>query len=415
MDRELTKRERALIRRRRLLPIAVGGGVLLTGAVILFAMMKPAVKREELLMATADRGTIETSVTGAGSVVPAFEEIINSPISSRVVEIYCKPGDTVAAGTPLLRLDLQNTESDFNKQADQIEMKRYELEQQRINDDTRLKDLALRIKVKEMSVDRQAVELRNERYLDSLGSGTGDRVRQAQLAYDTGCLELSQLRQQLDNERRVADATMNVKRLDISIAEKNMLEKRRTLDDAQVCAPRSATVTYINDQIGQKVSEGERIAVISDLSRFKVDGELPDGYADRISVGSGAMVRIGQEKLPGRVSNITPLSRNGVISFSVSLDNASDPRLRSGLKVDVYIMNAIMDDVIRIPVPSVYSGAGVYRLFVATGDDRLELRDVTLGDANYDYVEVVSGLTTGEQVVISDMTSLYNNKSLKIK
>ena len=377
--------------------------------------MSASVSRKDLLFSTADMGTIETSVTGQGSVVPAFEEIINSPISSRVVEIYCKPGDTVEAGTPLLRLDLQNTESDYGKLADQIEMKRYELEQQRINNDTRLKDLALQIKVKEMSVDRQAVELRNERYLDSLGSGTGERVRQAELAYNTGRLELRQLREKLVNERQVAEASMSVKQLDISIAEKNMLEKQRTLDDARVCAPRNATLTYINDQIGQKVSEGERIAVISDLSRFKVDGELPDSYADKISVGSKAMVRIGQEKLPGRVSNITPLSRNGVIAFSVSLDDPSDARLRSGLQADVYIMNAIMDDVVRIANPSFYSGAGLYQVFVADGDDRLEQREVCLGNCNYDYVEVVSGISPGERIVINDMTKYSNSKSVKVK
>lgn len=415
MDRELSKQERARIRRRRLLPLAISGVVVIGGAIVFMSMMQTTVKRQDLILATVDKGTIETSVAGQGSVVAAFEEIINSPISSRIVEIYCKPGDTVADGTPLLRLDLQNTESDFNKMADQIEMKRYELEQQRINNDTRIKDLALQIKVKEMSVDRQAVELRNERYLDSLGSGTGERVRQAELAYNTGCLELHQLREKLVNERQVAEATMNVKLLDISIAEKNMLEKQRTLDDARVCAPRTATLTYINDQIGQKVSEGERIAVISDLSNFRVDGELPDSYADKISVGSKAIVRIGQEKLPGRVSNVTPLSRNDVISFSVSLDDASDSRLRSGLKVDVYIMNTIMEDVIRLPNPQVYSGAGVYRLFVADGDGHLELRDVHLGEANYDYVEVISGVDPGEQVVISDMTRFSNNKSLKIK
>ena len=415
MDRELTKQERTRMRRRRLLPVIAGGVAVVAVGVWLFSQAGSSVRRDDLLIATADRGTIETSVPGSGSVAPAFEEIINSPISSRIVEVYCRPGDTVATGTPLLRLDLENTESDMGKLSDQIEMKLHELEQQRINDDTRLRDLAMQIEVKEMSVNRQGVELRNERYLDSLGSGTGDRVRQAELAYRTGRLELEQLRQKLVSERQVAEAARRVKQLDISIAHKNMAEKRRTLDDARVRAPRSATLTWVSDQIGQKVSEGERIAVISDLSHFKVDGELPDSYADRIAVGSKAIVRIGREKLPGRVTNITPQSLNGVINFSVGLDDASDPRLRSGLNVDVYIMNAIMDDVVRIPNPAVYTGPGIYHMFVADGDDRLELRDVQLGDANYDYVEVVSGLQPGERIVVSDMTRFINIKSLKIR
>lgn len=415
MDRELTQKERAGIRRRRMMPFILGGAGVLAAGVILLSLMRTSVSREDVMLATVDTGTIQTSVTGSGSVVPAFEEIINSPIASRVMEVYCKAGDTVSVGTPLLRLDLQSTETELNKLQDQIQMKRYEFEQQRINNDTHLNDLAMQIKVKEMSVNRLAVEVRNEHYLDSLGSGTGDRVREAELAYNTGRLELEQMRQRLANERQVSDATMKVKNLDISIAEKNIGEMRRTLDDARVLAPRKATLTFINDQIGQKISAGEQIAIISDLSHFKVEGELPDSYADRISVGSKAMVRIGRERIPGTVSNVTPLSRNGVISFSVRLDDDADARLRSGLKVDVYVLCDVMDDVIRIPNASFYVGPGIYQVFVVDGDSRLVRRDIRLGDSNYDYVEVIDGLKPGDNVVVNDMSKFMKYESVKLK
>ena len=194
MDRELSKSERNSIRRKRLMPYLIGLVALVVVVAALLLLMRQSVKRADLLVATVDTGVIETSVTGSGSVVPAFEEIINSPINTRIVEVYCKAGDSVEAGTPLLRLDLQSTETELNKLKDQIEMKRYELEQQRGTNSTRMSDLAMQVKVKEMAVNRLEVELRNERYLDSLGSGTGDRVRQAELAYNTGRLELEQLR-----------------------------------------------------------------------------------------------------------------------------------------------------------------------------------------------------------------------------
>lgn len=398
-----------------MLPVIIGGCGVLTAGIILLSLMQPTVKRNKLTFAKVDTGTIETSVTGSGSVVPSFEEILNSPISSRVMEVYCKAGDTVNVGTPLLRLDLQSTETDLGKLTDQIQMKRHELDRERINSDTHLKDLAMQIRVKEMSVDRLAVELRNEQYLDSLGSGTGDRVRQARLAYSTGCLELDQLRQKLDNERLVSEASIKVKTLDISIAEKNLNEQKRTLDDARILAPRKATLTYLNDQIGQKISEGERVAILSDLSHFKIDGELPDGYADRIAVGTKALVKVGLDKLPGIVSNLTPISQNGVVSFSVRLDDEADPRLRSGLKVDVYVMSDIKEDVIRIPNVSFYTGPGTYQVFVTDGNNRLERRDVKLGDGNYDYIEVIKGLSPGEQIVVNEMTRYSNMNSIKLK
>lgn len=416
MDRELTPKERNSARRRKYLPYIIGGTALTAGLITLLIASRQSVDREDLLITTVDSGTIETSVTGSGSIVPAFEEIINSPINSRIIEVYCKAGDSVDIGTPLLRLDLQSTETELNKLKDQIQMKNYELEQQKVNNNTRVSDLAMQVKVKEMTVNRLEAELRNERYLDSLGSGTGDRVRQAELAYNTGKLELEQMRQQLANERKVTDAGLSVKNLDINIARKNLGEMSRTLDDAQIKAPRKATLTFINDQIGQKVSEGEKIAIISDLSHFKVDGEIADAYGDRIRVGSKAVVRIGRsERMNGTVSNVTPLSRNGVISFSVRLDDDADSRLRSGLKTDVYIMCNVMEDVRRIKNGSFYTGPGSYELFVFNGDDKLERRSVRLGDSNFEFVEVVDGLNDGDRVVVSDMKRFINATSVKVK
>lgn len=416
MDRELTKHERNSLRRRKLLPYIIGGGVLAAGLISLFIASRASVSREDLMIATVDTGTIETTVTGSGAVVPAFEEIINSPINSRIIEVYCKAGDSVDIDTPLLRLDLQSTETELNKLKDQIEIKNYELEQQKVNNSTRVSDLTMQVKVKEMAVNRLEVELRNERYLDSLGSGTGDRVRQAELAYNTGRLELEQMRQQLANERKVTDAGLNVKNLDINIARKNLGEMSRTLDDAQIKAPRKATLTFINDQIGQKVSEGEKIAIISDLSHFKVDGEIADAYGDRVRVGSKAVVRVGRkERMDGTISNVTPLSRNGVISFTVRLDNDADRRLRSGLRTDVYIMCDVMEDVRRIKNGSYYTGPGTYELFVFNGDDELERRTVRLGDSNFEFVEVVDGLKEGDRVVVSDMKRFINSSSVKVK
>ncbi|MDE5989700.1 MAG: HlyD family efflux transporter periplasmic adaptor subunit [Duncaniella sp.] len=416
MDRELSKQERNSARRRKLLPYIIGGGVLAAGLASLFIVSRASVSREDLMIATVDTGTIETTVTGSGSVVPAFEEIINSPINSRIMEVYCKAGDSVDVDTPLLRLDLQSTETELNKLKDQIEIKNYELEQQKVNNSTRVSDLTMQVKVKEMTVNRLEVELRNERYLDSLGSGTGDRVRQAELAYNTGRLELEQMRQQLSNEHKVTDAGLNVKNLDINIARKNLGEMSRTLNDARIKAPRKATLTFINDQIGQKVSEGEKIAIISDLSHFKIDGEIADAYGDRTRVGSKAVVRIGRnERMSGTVSNVTPLSRNGVISFNIRLDDDANSRLRSGLKTDVYIMCDVMEDVRRIKNGTYYTGPGTYELFVFNGDNKLERRTVRLGDSNFEFVEVIDGLNDGDRVVVSDMKRFINASSVKVK
>ncbi|MCM1489228.1 MAG: HlyD family efflux transporter periplasmic adaptor subunit [Muribaculum sp.] len=416
MDREISKSERNQAKRKKWLKAGIIVAAIVVIFVIVGSMMRASVSRNDLIVATADTGTIDVTVTGTGTVSAAFEEIITSPINSRIVEVYCQSGDSVDVGTPLLRLDLQSTETEVNKLGDQISMKQHELVQQQVNSNTHLSDLAMQVKVKEMTLGRLEAELRNERYLDSIGSGTGDRIRQAELAVSTGRLELEQLRQQLVNEQRAVEAGENVKHLDIDIARKNLNEMKRTLDDARVTSPRKAILTFIHDQIGEKVTEGQKIAVIADLDHFRVDAEISDSYANRIGVGSKATVKIGKDKLSGTVSNLTPQSNNGVIKFTVRLDEDAHPRLRSGLKTDVYISCEVVDDAIRIPNGSYYTGPGTYSLFFMSEDGKsLEKREVKLGNSNYEYVEATEGVKPGDKVIISDMSNFKESNTLRIR
>ena len=415
MDREIPKEERRRERNKKLIRYGVAGVAGVVVLSVLISLMRTGVKEKDLVFSTVDQGSIEVSVSASGKVVPAFEEIINSPINTRILEVYKKGGDSVDVGTPILKLDLQSAETEYKKQLDEEQMKRYQLEQLEVNNSTYLSDLEMQVKVSEMKLNRMEVELRNERYLDSLGSGTTDRVHQAELNFKTGKLELEQLRQQLANERKVKAADLKVKQLEYEIFRKSLAETKRTLDDAQVRSPRKAILTYINNQIGAQVGEGTQIAVISDLSHFKVEGEIADTYGDRVAAGGRAIVKIGSEKLEGQVSSVTPLSKNGVISFTVQLEDDSNRRLRSGLKTDVYVMNAVKEDVMRVANASYYVGRGEYDLFVRDGEGQLVKRKVQLGDSNFEYVEVVSGLKPGDQVVVSDMSQYKNKNKLKLK
>ena len=415
MDRQITKEERLKKRNRQLLRYSIIAVVCVGALWLLIHFLRSSVKMEDLTLSDVDRGTIEISVSASGKVVPAFEEIINSPINSRILQAYRKGGDSVDAGTPILKLDLQSTETEYRKLLDEEEMKRCQLEQLRIENETYLKDLAMKIKISSMKLNRMEVELRNERYLDSLGSGTTDNVRQAELAYNTGKLELEQLEQMYENGQQVKAADLKVKELEFQIFTKELKEMERTLEDAQIKSPRKAVLTYINSQVGAQVSQGEQVVVISDLSHFKVEGEIADSYGDRVSAGGKAMVMIGTDKLEGTVSSVTPLSRNGVISFTVQLDEDNHKRLRSGLKVDVYVMNAVKDDVLRIRNGAYYSGPGEYNLFVLDGDNEIVRRNVRLGESNFEFVEAVEGLKEGDRVVIGNMNEFRNKSKIKIK
>ena len=402
MDRQIPVSEQ---RRRKMKRIAIGLGVavaVLGAGAWLGAQMIPTLDRKALIISEVDRGTVDVSVSATGRIVPAFEEIIVSPISSQILEVYAHSGDSVDVGTPLLRLDLQSAEMDYSKALDEREIRRQQTTQLKTNVETQLSDRRMQIKVKEMELSQLEAQLRNELYLDSLGSGTRDRVRQAENTLRTAQMQLSQLRQQYQNEQRVRQADLRI--LD---------EKRRTLDDAKIRSPRRATLTYINNEVGSTIGAGQKIAVVSDLSHFKAECEISDSHSERVRVGGQVILRIGKERLKGTINTVTPLSQSGAITFTVVPDDMSHPRLRSGLRTEVFVITSIKDDVLRIRNGSFYSGPGDYTLFVLNGN-LLQPREVKLGECNYDYIEVISGLEAGEQVIVSDMTKYKGKEKLKV-
>ena len=384
MDRQIPVSEQ---RRRKMKRIAIGLGVavvVLGAGAWLGAQMIPTLDRKALIISEVDRGTVDVSVSATGRIVPAFEEIIVSPISSQILEVYAHSG-----------------------------IRRQQTTQLKTNVETQLSDRRMQIKVKEMELSQLEAHLRNELYLDSLGSGTRDRVRQAENTLRTAQMQLSQLRQQYQNEQRVRQADLRMQQLQNGIFEKGLDEKRRTLDDAKIRSPRRATLTYINNEVGSTIGAGQKIAVVSDLSHFKAECEISDSHSERVRVGGQVILRIGKERLKGTINTVTPLSQSGAITFTVVPDDMSHPRLRSGLRTEVFVITSIKDDVLRIRNGSFYRGPGDYTLFVLNGN-LLQPREVKLGECNYDYIEVVSGLEAGEQVVVNDMTKYKGKEKLKV-
>lgn len=415
MDRQIEKsqlRRESLMRRGKW-----GIAVVAVVALIAWALssISTSIKSRDVTMSTVDEGPLETTIPGSGRVVPAHEEIINSPVTTRLLRVFAQAGDSVKAGTPLLQLDLLQEEAELDRLIDARNIRQQELVQLQLNHRTMLADLEMQIKVSEMNINRLRLEVDNERRLDSLGSGTGDRVRQAETAYAAGVLELEQLRTKLDNERLRTAAAELVQQLNVNSADRDIAMMQSTLHRGQIPAPLDGILTFIATDLGSQVGAGEKVAVVSDLTSFKIIGEIAESYSNRVDIGSRVSVRVGNHAIEGTVTNITPQAKQGLISFVVSLDDPGYEQLRSGQRAELNIAYGYKERVTRLASGNFFKGPGDYRLFVLDGNNTLVKRSVKIGDSNREYVEILSGLVPGDRVVISDMERFDNKNKLKIK
>lgn len=393
-------------------------GVILTivAAIVICAVLftGKTIKLNEVTFTTVQNGPLVTTISASGRVVPAHEQVVNSPVSSTLLRVLIHSGDTVKAGMPLMELDLSAAETDYRKLIDRQAVNDHRLYQTQLGNRTRLSDLEMQITVKEMAINRLRIELDNEKRLDSLGSGTGERVRQASTALRTAELELAQLNVQLVNERENSKASEDMQRLEINSFNQDVALLNRTLERGKVPAPIDGVVTFISSETGSSISAGQKVAVIADLTSFKIEGEIPEGDVPKVSVGSEATVRIGSTSLDGMVSHINPQSQGGLVIITITLNEPSHKRLKPGLKTGIEISHGYKDNVILISNGPYFKGPGMYELFVLDGDVRLVKRRIRLGDSNREYVEVVSGLEPGMRVVVSDMERYKRNDELKL-
>ena len=415
MDRPISEDVKKSRRKKAMMKWGGVAAVVVMLAILLPMFMRKSVNRSSIVITDVDRGTIATSLSASGRVEPAFEQVIVSPISTRIMEVYCVPGDSLQAGTPIMLLDLSDTQTSLSKAADQQRLKQIEIDRKKLDNSTSLSDLEMKIRVKEMEVNSLQVSLENERYLDSIGSGTGERVREAEMKLETEKLQLQQMRAQLENSRKVAEASINSSNVELAILSRDLGDMQRKMDDAKIKSPRNAVLTFINDQVGAQINAGEHIATIADLSHFRLKGELAEGYLDRVGSGSKVVVKVGKASLDGIITNISPNAKDGLVTFFVSLTESDAPCLRSGLKADINVLSDVIEDAVRIRRFPDYKKPGKYWIYVLTSDDTLTKTEVTLGESNWEYVEVISGLKPGDKVVTSDISKFNNNKNITLK
>ena len=250
MDKEIDK---SILRRERRRKLIISGtvGVAVVGLAIWgMSGMAPTINSRDITLGTADEGPLDISIAASGRIVPAYEEIINSPVETRVLKVYAQPGDSVKAGTPLLQLDLEQEETSLGKLQDARTRQQQELRQLELTNKTNISDLEMQIKVSEMNVNRLRIEVSNERRLDSIGSGTGDRVCQAETAYHAGVLELEQLRTRLRNERLRTAAAERGQQLNVTSADRDIEMMAKTLQRGSIPSPLDGVLTFILSKVG---------------------------------------------------------------------------------------------------------------------------------------------------------------------
>jgi HlyD family secretion protein len=413
MDRKLPA---DVIKKKRLktyLKITATALVLIVVYLVFRAIVTPTVSRGKILTSFAEIGTIEATITAYGVVVPEYEQVLTSPIQSKIDSVFLKSGDPVKPGQSVLRLNKEFILMERKKLSDELALLKNKEEQLGLRLQRTQIDLEARYDIKELETKFMTALLERARRLYEIGGSTQQDLEQAELSLEIAQRELEQLADQMENQRASLKADLNELNLQIQIQENRIREVDRQIELAEARADREGVITWINDDLGSTVNPGDALARIADLGSFKVEANISDIHAPRLKVGGPVKVRINDLNLAGQISNIFPTVESGIVTFMAELDEKSHASLRSNLRVDVFVITSCKDNVIRVGNGAFYHGSVDQKIFVVEGDKAVR-KMVDIGASNYDYVEISGDIKPGDEVIISDMSDYYHMERVGI-
>jgi HlyD family secretion protein len=414
MDRELSASARQAQKRKRFWQIGIAVALVAAAVFGFRSLITPTIEKASLRTALVEEGQVVATITASGTVVPEHEQVITSPIQARIEQVVHNTGEQVQPGDQILLLDRAYTQLAYDKLKDEQEQSRHKTVQLNLNLEKKLNALASQLEIKRMRVKSLQAQLEDELYLLKIGGGTQESVKQAELNLKIAQQELDQIERDIITERHLLKADEQELRYTLAMQSRSIQELERKMQQAEVRATQPGVITWVKNEIGSNVNAGDIIARLADLSSYRIQATISDAFANQISVGSSAIVRINETDLKGTVVSIKPTVEKGTVTFFVALEEKAHQLLRPSLRVDVYVSTVSRPNTLRVKNGPYFRTSGKPQVYVLQQGE-LVRKDAKIGVNNMDFVELESGVQPGDEIVISDMAEYQHLDRIKLK
>lgn len=399
----------------------LGTVLVLVAAAVLFGLWafsgsRSAAADEELAQVTRQDVFVGVEVTGTLDAVESAR--LGPPQLPNVwdfkIAFMAPEGIEVRQGQPVLAFDTSNQDNELleamaerDSAQKELEKKQADLEMRRGQDELRLAEAKAKARRAGLKVDVPP-----------------DLVATKELAESRADLDLAEreidyLENRLALEQSEARAEIEALRNKRDRAAERVRQGEDAIRRMTIAAPRDGTVVYLSDprrerekkKIGDSAWRGEKVLEIPDLRRLRAEGEIDEADAGRVAVGQRVTLRLDAHPdvvYSGRVRSIRASVQKRtvgapvkVVSLDISLDRTDPQRMRPGMR---FLGTIELDRVPRalvVPAEAVFNlpeGPVVFRR-TRWGTEEVRPR---LGRRNDRWVEIVSGLSEGDSIALTN-------------
>lgn len=250
----------------------------------------------------------------------------------------------------------------------------------------------------------------------------GDPVAKAKITYETALKEFKRA------EGLVKDKIISEKEFEQSRLK---YENARTAYEAQATNVTASGVKvttpisgYIKNRLvnqGEFVSVGQPVATVSKNRRLQLRADVSENYFNELGKIRNANFVVSYNNkayrladLNGRLLSFGKAANETsfYIPVTFEFDNIGD--FIPGSYVEVYLLATPQNNVISIPVSALTEEQGIYFIYLQIGEEEFLKREIAIGESDGKNVRVLSGLSTGDKVVIKGayQVKLASNSSV---
>lgn len=365
-----------------------------------------SVDRSRLTIATVERGLFVRDLEADGQVVAAVSPTLYAPATG-TVSLKVHAGDAVRRGQVLIVLDSPDLMANFKQE--QASLTSMRLDWQRAQLDAASKLAQLQESYKQAQVDQTTDqrELDRSRQAYKLGSYTELQMLKAQDELEKAQFALQEAKQNLDLQPEQNRFDIGSKRALFERQQDLVADLQRQVDSLQIRSPVDGRVGQVQTEDRATVAKDTALITVVDLSALEVEINVPESQARDLAPGMAADIEGDGQHWPGSVSAVSPEVVNGEVVARVRFGNAKPEGLRQSQRMSVRILidqrpNVLMVD--RGTFMDQDGGGFAYRV----RGNVAERVPVRLGAASVQKVEVLDGLSAGDQIVVSG-TDEFNN------
>jgi RND family efflux transporter MFP subunit len=196
-----------------------------------------------------------------------------------------------------------------------------------------------------------------------------------------------------------------------------LTQARTALSYTRILAPFDGVVTERKVDPGALAAPGMPLLTIEGSGRLRLEATVDESGVRYIKLGETVPVvfdALGDEAFSGKVVMVAPAADPASRSFLVKVELPANPTLRSGLFGRARFPRGQRSSLL-VPRDSIISRGQLQAVYVIGADGTASIRYITLGSANGNQVEVLSGISAGDRVIVAPGERDLGGKRIEVK